>query len=103
MGRLYHDVHYETFYQRMTEPIKEVLCIIGENGEINKQTIIEKSRYSKTVVHACVEALYFPGLLKARTSRRETLYSLSEEGLGFVDYLLLNSSKEGFVYEPHEQ
>ncbi|MFS0557219.1 winged helix DNA-binding protein [Brevibacillus sp. 179-C9.3 HS] len=102
MTRLYESKHYALFSARLTEPMKEVLCIIGESGEINKQSIIDTSRYSKTVVHACVEALYFSGLLKLRTPRRETLYSLSEEGQAFVDYLLLTSNEGGY-YEPDEQ
>ncbi|WP_176560214.1 hypothetical protein [Brevibacillus dissolubilis] len=93
-NNLYTTINYAFFHQRLTEPMKDVLCTIGESGEINKQSLITKSGYSKTLVHACTEALYFAGFLSIRTPRRQTVYTLTEEGQMFVDYLVQHATEE---------
>ncbi|MGC5326986.1 hypothetical protein [Brevibacillus sp. SYSU BS000544] len=96
---LYDQRNYELFRSKLSANHREILCIIGENPKINKQTIIDKSPFSKTVVNGCIEALHFAGFVEIQSIslKRQTLYELSMEGQLFVDYLIDVAGKEGFI------
>lgn len=86
--RLFDLTSYEFFRSRLTDYQKEILGIIGEEGELNKQSLIDKSPFSKTVVNASVEALFFAGLLDMKIKGRQNVYFLSPDGCSFCEYLI---------------
>ena len=95
LERLYDLTSYEFFRSRLTDYQKEILGIIGEEGELNKQSLIDKSPFSKTVVNASVEALFFAGLLDMKIKGRQNVYFLSSDGCAFCEYLLeIQNNKE---------
>ena len=91
---IYDEKHFRFFYEKLTDSQQEILCIIGQNKEINKKELINESSYSRFIVYASVEALYFAGFIDFKTVGRQHVYYLTPAGFAFSEYLLSLIEKE---------
>lgn len=86
--RLYSELHYRAFYEKLNQAHADVLYIVTQNSYIPKKDIIDKlsGSYSKNPIVNAIDALLFAGLISYRYVKKQHQFYLSEDGLAFNEY-----------------
>ncbi|MGV2887620.1 hypothetical protein [Paenibacillus taichungensis] len=91
--RLYSEVHFNAFMERLSQAHMSVLSIVTENNLIPKKDIIEKlsDTYSKNPIVNAIDALLFAGLISFKYVKKQHQFYLSEDGKAFNEFAYKNS------------
>ncbi|WP_408895367.1 hypothetical protein [Paenibacillus taichungensis] len=94
--KLYTEVHYRAFLDKLSEAHISVLSIITDNNLIPKKDIISlmSENYSKNPVVAAIDALLFAGLISFEYSKRQHKFFLSDDGKAFTEYVAKQFEEE---------
>ncbi|RRJ54899.1 hypothetical protein EHV15_35600 [Paenibacillus oralis] len=86
--RLYSEIHYQGFLDRLSQAHVSVLNIVTDNNLIPKKDIIDKLSdiYSKNPIVNAIDALLFAGLISFKYVKKQHQFYLSEDGKAFNDY-----------------
>ena len=93
--RLYTELHYEAFFQKLSDAQIHVLYVLTENDLIPKKGIIEKlsEHYSKNPVVNAIDSLQFAGLIDFQYLKKQHKYFLSDDGIAFNEFVVAKRNR----------